>query len=170
MDLFDVLTLLGCLLYTSLRQSERLSLAGGEAAAREHPAGDLPTGDLGGRGQSPGRPPCRDPDAGRVPHLRDSGQSGYCQRAGDRCGDCLLYTSAPKTYNEKIFTDNLTKFDQFAAQLGIPADLMMVPSTGYLMEEVLPLSLIHISSAKMSLGWFIMSRAQAHRCFWPPEI
>lgn len=46
--------------------------------------------------------------------------------------------NAPKTYNEKIFTDNLTKFDQFAAQLGIPADLMMVPSTGYLMEEVLP--------------------------------
>ena len=26
------------------------------------------------------------------------------------------------------------------------------------------------SSAKMSLGWFIMARAQAHRCFWPPEI
>ena len=46
--------------------------------------------------------------------------------------------NAPKTYNEKIFTDNLTKFDQFAAQLGVPADLMMVPSTGYLMEEVLP--------------------------------
>ena len=62
-------------------------LSGGEAAAREHPAGDLPAGDLGGRGQSPGRPPCRDPDAGRVPHLRDSGQSGYCQRAGDRRGD-----------------------------------------------------------------------------------
>ena len=31
--------------------------------------------------------------------------------------------NAPKTYNEKIFTDNLTKFDQFAAQLGVPADL-----------------------------------------------
>lgn len=38
----------------ALRKSERLSLAGGEAAAREHPAGDLPAGDLGGRGQSPG--------------------------------------------------------------------------------------------------------------------
>ena len=37
--------------------------------------------------------------------------------------------NAPKTYNEKIFTDNLTKFDQFAAQLGVPADLMMVYKT-----------------------------------------
>ena len=30
------------------------------------------------------------------------------------------------------------EIDQFAAQLGVPADLIMVPSTGYLMEEVLP--------------------------------
>ena len=49
--------------------------------------------------------------------------------------------NAPKTYNEKIFTDNLTKFDQFAAQLGVPADLMMVPSTGYLMKKSFPRSM-----------------------------
>lgn len=59
------------------------------------------------------------------PRISTTGKQGYL-------------INAPKTYNEKIFTDNLTKFDQFAAQLGIPADLMMVPSTGYLMEEVLP--------------------------------
>ena len=46
--------------------------------------------------------------------------------------------NAPKAMNETVFTNNLTKFDQFAAQLGVPADLIMVPSTGYLMEEVLP--------------------------------
>ena len=46
--------------------------------------------------------------------------------------------NAPKALDEKIFTDNLTRFDQFAAQLGVPAHMIMVPSTGYLMEEVLP--------------------------------
>lgn len=46
--------------------------------------------------------------------------------------------NAPKQADEKIFTDNLTRFDQFAEKLGVPADLVMVPTTGYLMEEVLP--------------------------------
>ena len=46
--------------------------------------------------------------------------------------------NAPDALDEKIFTDNLTRFDQFAAQLGVPANLLMVPSTGYLMEDVLP--------------------------------
>ncbi len=36
----------------ALRQSERLSLAGEKQQPR-HPAGDLPAGDLGGRGQKP---------------------------------------------------------------------------------------------------------------------
>lgn len=53
------------------------------------------------------------------------------------CDDGYLI-NAPKAMNETVFTNNLTKFDQFAAQLGVPADLIMVPSTGYLMEEVLP--------------------------------
>ncbi len=46
--------------------------------------------------------------------------------------------NAPKKLDEKIFTDNLTRFDQFAAKLGLPADLVMVPTTGYLMDDVLP--------------------------------
>lgn len=46
--------------------------------------------------------------------------------------------NAPKQADEKIFTDNLTRFDQFAEKLGVPSDLVMVPTTGYLMEEVLP--------------------------------
>ncbi len=53
------------------------------------------------------------------------------------CDDGYLI-NAPETYNEQVFTDNLTRFDQFAAQAGVPADLIMVPSTGYIMEEVLP--------------------------------
>ncbi len=53
------------------------------------------------------------------------------------CDDGYLI-NAPKAMNETVFTNNLTKFDQFAAQLGVPADLIMVPSTGYLMEEVPP--------------------------------
>ena len=54
-----------------------------------------------------------------------------------KCKDDYLI-NAPETYNEQVFTDNLTHFDQFAAAAGIPADLIMVPSTGYLMEDVLP--------------------------------
>lgn len=46
--------------------------------------------------------------------------------------------NAPKKLDEKIFTDNLTRFDQFSAKLGVPADLVMVPTTGYLMDDVLP--------------------------------
>ena len=46
--------------------------------------------------------------------------------------------NAPKPYNEEVFTNNLTRFDQFAQSLGIPADIIMVPSTGYLMENELP--------------------------------
>ena len=46
--------------------------------------------------------------------------------------------NAPKPYNEEVFTNNLTRFDQFAQSLGLPADIIMVPSTGYLMENELP--------------------------------
>lgn len=53
------------------------------------------------------------------------------------CDDDYLI-NAPKALDETIFTNNLTRFDQFAGQLGVPADMIMVPSTGYLMEEVLP--------------------------------
>lgn len=47
--------------------------------------------------------------------------------------------NAPKPLNEQIFTDNLTRFDQFAAGTGVPADLIMVPSPGYIMGDKLPL-------------------------------
>ena len=53
------------------------------------------------------------------------------------CADDYLI-NAPKPYNEQIFTDNLTRFDQFAAKAGVTADIIMVPSTGYIMEDVLP--------------------------------
>ena len=53
------------------------------------------------------------------------------------CDDGYLI-NAPKTYNDKIFSDNLTRFDQFAGKAGVPTDLIMVPSAGYLMEDLLP--------------------------------
>jgi len=46
--------------------------------------------------------------------------------------------NAPKAYDETRLTDNLTRFDDFAAQTGLPADLIMVPTTGYLMADKLP--------------------------------
>ncbi len=46
--------------------------------------------------------------------------------------------NAPKSWNEGLLTDNLTRFDEFAAQTGLPADLLMVPTTGYVMADKLP--------------------------------
>ena len=46
--------------------------------------------------------------------------------------------NAPKPFDEATFTANLTRFDEFTRTLGVPGDLVMVPSTGYLMADVLP--------------------------------
>ncbi len=63
---------------------------------------------------------------------RNAAQSIY------HCADGYLI-NAPKPVNEQVFTDNLTRFDQFAAKLGVPADMIMVPTGGYLMNDVLPM-------------------------------
>ena len=52
-------------------------------------------------------------------------------------GDGYL-VNAPKPLNRQIFCDNLARFDQFAVDMELPADLIMVPSTGYLMADKLP--------------------------------
>ncbi len=46
--------------------------------------------------------------------------------------------NAPKQGKGEIYQSNLTRFDAFAQSTGLPADLVIVPSTGYLMEPVLP--------------------------------
>ncbi|MCI5689529.1 MAG: DHHW family protein [Clostridiales bacterium] len=46
--------------------------------------------------------------------------------------------NAPKAGSETIFTDNIARFEAFTNKLGLPADLLMVPTTGYLMDNVLP--------------------------------
>lgn len=53
------------------------------------------------------------------------------------CDDGYLI-NAPEKAGEETFVNNLTCFDQFARKAGIPANMMIVPSTGYLMESVLP--------------------------------
>lgn len=55
------------------------------------------------------------------------------------CKDNYLI-NAPESYNEQTYLNNLKNFDDFAASVGLPADLIMVPSTGYLMDRVLPIS------------------------------
>ena len=55
------------------------------------------------------------------------------------CGEGYLI-NAPKPYNEQTYLSNLKNFDDFAAGTGLPADLIMVPSTGYLMDRVLPIT------------------------------
>lgn len=46
--------------------------------------------------------------------------------------------NAPEKLNTQLFETNLTRLNSFAAKAGIPASLVIVPSTGYLMEDVLP--------------------------------
>lgn len=46
--------------------------------------------------------------------------------------------NAPEPAVGEIYQNNLTRFDEFAQAMGLPADLVIVPSTGYLMESVLP--------------------------------
>lgn len=53
------------------------------------------------------------------------------------CADDYLI-NAPKNVGDETFVNNLTCFDHFARELGVPANMMIVPSTGYLMEKVLP--------------------------------
>lgn len=53
------------------------------------------------------------------------------------CADDYLI-NAPENVGDETFVNNLTCFDHFAREAGVPANMMIVPSTGYLMEEVLP--------------------------------
>ena len=46
--------------------------------------------------------------------------------------------NAPKPFNKDLLETNLTRFDEFAAKTGLPADLIMVPTTGYVMADKLP--------------------------------
>lgn len=46
--------------------------------------------------------------------------------------------NAPKQDADGNFETNLTRFNAFAADCGVPAEMVLVPSTGYLMEEFLP--------------------------------
>ncbi len=73
------------------------------------------------------------------------GINAYWNLATGRNGDQDIYygrdgylINAPKAFNEQLLTDNLTRFDEFAARTGLQADLIMVPTVGYLMEDKLP--------------------------------
>ena len=46
--------------------------------------------------------------------------------------------NAPKQAKPEVYQSNLTRFDEFAQSTGLPADMVIIPSTGYLMEPVLP--------------------------------
>ena len=46
--------------------------------------------------------------------------------------------NAPKAFDRALLETNLTRFDEFAAKTGLPADLIMVPTTGYVMADKLP--------------------------------
>lgn len=46
--------------------------------------------------------------------------------------------NAPKSDENGNFESNLTRFNNFAGSIDIPAEMVLVPSTGYLMEDLLP--------------------------------
>lgn len=73
------------------------------------------------------------------------GVNAYWTLATGRNADQDIYygkdgylINAPKPFDRELLTQNLTRFDEFAAKAGLPADLIMAPSTGYLMEDKLP--------------------------------
>ena len=73
------------------------------------------------------------------------GVNAYWGLATGRNGSREIYYSgddylinAPKPMDRKRLTDNLSRFDEFAAGTGLPADLLMVPTTGWLMAGKLP--------------------------------
>lgn len=53
------------------------------------------------------------------------------------CKDGYLI-NAPKSQDLSTFQTNLNNFDTFSGQIDIPSELVLVPSTGYLKEELLP--------------------------------
>lgn len=53
------------------------------------------------------------------------------------CKDGYLI-NAPKAQDLKTFQTNLNNFDSFSGQIAIPSELVLVPSTGYLKEDLLP--------------------------------
>ena len=73
------------------------------------------------------------------------GVNAYWTLATGRNGAQAIYhgkdgylINAPKPFDRELLTTNLTRFDEFAQKTGLPADLIMVPTTGYLMEDKLP--------------------------------
>jgi len=63
---------------------------------------------------------------------RNTAQSIY------RCKDGYLI-NAPAKVNAALFETNLSRFDAFAEQTGLPATMVVIPQTGYVMDAVLPL-------------------------------
>lgn len=53
------------------------------------------------------------------------------------CKDGYLI-NAPKTQDLSTFQTNLNNFNTFSGQINIPSELILVPSTGYLKEDLLP--------------------------------
>ena len=54
-----------------------------------------------------------------------------------KCKDGYLI-NAPKETDTQIFEKNLTRFEKFTENTGVPSMLMLVPTAGYIMESKLP--------------------------------
>ena len=46
--------------------------------------------------------------------------------------------NAPKTLNEKNVVNNLSRFEDFSKEVKLPARMIIVPSPGYVMSEIVP--------------------------------
>lgn len=53
------------------------------------------------------------------------------------CKDGYLI-NAPKASNLDTFQTNLERFDSFSETCGVPSEMILIPSTGYLKEDLLP--------------------------------
>ena len=75
------------------------------------------------------------------------GVSAYWDLAAGRNGSNGVYhcrdgylIQAPAEGSLEQFTDNVTRFANFAEDMGLPATLLMVPETGYILSDLLPAS------------------------------
>lgn len=73
------------------------------------------------------------------------GTNAYLQLAEGRNAQQDIYhaddgylINAPKTLDTDRFTENLTRFDNFAADRNLPASVIIVPSPGAINEDLLP--------------------------------
>ena len=63
--------------------------------------------------------------------------------------DQVYLINAPAAQDLTMFHTTISRFDQFASNCGVPVSMIMVPSTGYLKQNLLPIGTLSYPDAQM---------------------